>query len=125
LQYTTLNRRSTALPSSPILSRLAVRFSSHHYPTYKAKHLFEALSPPLLYTLDCEKVSSTIETAHIPALFSKQGWLRPYIVQGSTVQYRLSVGPGGWTMVALERAADVFVCKRSTAGLRIIFKTAN
>ena len=50
-----------------------------------------------------------METAHIPAVFSKQGWLRPYIVQGSTLQYRLSVGPGGWTMVALERAADVLV----------------
>ena len=66
-----------------------------------------------------------METAHIPGLFSKQGWLRSYIVQGSTVQYRLSVGPGGWTMVALERAADVLVYKRITLGLRIIFKTAN
>ena len=64
-----------------------------------------------------------METAHIPAVFSKQGWLRPYIVQGSTVQYRLSVGPGGWTMVALERAADVLVYKRITLGLRIIFNT--
>jgi hypothetical protein len=63
-----------------------------------------------------------METAHIPGLFSKQGWLRSYIVQGSTVQYRLSVGPVGWTMVALERAADVLVCKRSSLGLRIIFR---
>ena len=63
-----------------------------------------------------------METAHIPAVFSKQGWLRPYIVQGSAVHYRLSVGPGGWTMVALERAADVLVYKRITLGLRIIFR---
>jgi len=66
-----------------------------------------------------------METAHIPALFSKQGWLRPCIVQGSTVHYRLSVGPGGWTAACLERLTIVVLSRKEAAELGKIFTSTN
>ena len=103
MQYTTLNRRSTALPSSPILSRLAVRLSSHHYPTYRAKHLFRVRYKPL--------PSVTLQKSELFTLFAFPAVSLPY---SNAFARHDCLGPKGLSFPSHPGGAEPLVLKLAT-----------